>query len=78
MSNETLTQKKKNGYRLNGFSHSEIGDDHLYTGIKTPMKPDAFLLTDEEKKERIADLFWRDHGCNGFRPYRRFLEGNSR
>ena len=57
MSNETLTQKKKNGYRLNGFSHNEIGDDHLYTGIETPMKPDAFLLTDEEKKERIADLF---------------------
>ncbi len=57
MSNETLTQQKKNGYSLNGFSHNEIGDDHLYTGIETPMKPDAFLLSDEEKKEKIANLF---------------------
>ncbi|MEL6974188.1 MAG: GTP cyclohydrolase I FolE [Bacteroidota bacterium] len=42
---------------LNGFSHDEIGDDHLYTGIETPMKADAFALTDEEKKETIAKLF---------------------
>lgn len=57
MSTETLTQKKRNGYRLNGFSYDEVGDDHLYTGINTPMKPDAFLLSDEEKKEKIAALF---------------------
>ncbi|MEO1487707.1 MAG: GTP cyclohydrolase I FolE [Bacteroidota bacterium] len=42
---------------LNGYSHEEIGDDHLYTGIETPMKADAFALTDEEKKESIAKLF---------------------
>ncbi|MBT8185454.1 MAG: GTP cyclohydrolase I FolE [Eudoraea sp.] len=42
---------------LNGFTHEEIGDDHLYTGIETPMKADAFKLTDEEKKESIAQLF---------------------
>ena len=42
---------------LNGFSHEEIGDDHLYTGIDTPMKPNAFALSDEEKKESIAQLF---------------------
>lgn len=29
----------------------------MYTGIETPMKEDAFLLSDEEKKERIAMLF---------------------
>ncbi|MEM6895192.1 MAG: GTP cyclohydrolase I FolE [Bacteroidota bacterium] len=42
---------------LNGFSHDEIGDDHLYTGIETPMKADAFALTADEKKESIAKLF---------------------
>ncbi|MEM8765375.1 MAG: GTP cyclohydrolase I FolE [Bacteroidota bacterium] len=42
---------------LNGFSHEEIGDDHLYTGIETPMKADAFALTADEKKESIAKLF---------------------
>ena len=45
------------GELLNGFSHEEIGDEHLFTGIETPMKPDAFKLTDDEKKESIAQLF---------------------
>ncbi|MEM9076342.1 MAG: GTP cyclohydrolase I FolE [Bacteroidota bacterium] len=42
---------------LNSYTHDEIGDDHLYTGVRTPMKPDAFELSDDEKKEHIADLF---------------------
>ncbi len=42
---------------LNGFTHEEIGDDHLYTGLETPMKENAFAMTDEEKKESIAQLF---------------------
>ncbi|NNE75591.1 MAG: GTP cyclohydrolase I FolE [Pricia sp.] len=42
---------------LNGFSHEEIGDDHVYTGLETPMKENAFDLSDEEKKENIAHLF---------------------
>lgn len=45
------------GELLNGFSHDEIGDEHLYTGIETPMKPNAFELSDEEKKESITQLF---------------------
>ncbi len=57
MSTETLIKEKTNGYKLNGFSHEEVGDDHLYTGLETPMKPDAFLLSDEEKKEKISILF---------------------
>lgn len=40
-----------------GFSDAEIGDDHLYTGLDTPMRLDAFSLSDEEKKQRIAMLF---------------------
>nr|WP_299340941.1 GTP cyclohydrolase I FolE [Allomuricauda sp.] len=42
---------------LNSLSDEEIGDDHLYSGIDTPMKPDAFKLSDDEKKESIAQLF---------------------
>jgi GTP cyclohydrolase I len=49
----TLTKDNK----FNGFSDDEIGDDHLYTGLETPMKKDAFKLSDEEKKEKIAGLF---------------------
>lgn len=42
---------------LNGFSLETIGDDHLYTGLETPLKPDAFKHSDEVKKQRIALLF---------------------
>lgn len=50
-------RKKSNGHKLNGFSIEDIGDEHLYTGLETPMKADAFKLSNEEKKERIAILF---------------------
>ena len=46
---------KENG--LNGFSAEEIGDDHIYTGLETPMKASAFELSDEQKKEKIESLF---------------------
>ena len=35
----------------------EIGDDHVYTSLETPMKPNAFSLSDAHKKEKIANLF---------------------
>ena len=57
MNTKTLVVKKKNGLKLNGFTNNDIGDDHLYTGLETPMKPDAFKLSDSEKKQRIALLF---------------------
>lgn len=56
MSTNTLNLKT-NGHKLDSFSTSEIGDDHLYTGLETPMKVDAFKLSDDEKKDRIAILF---------------------
>lgn len=56
MNTETL-KAKQNGHKLNGFSINDIGDDHLYTGLETPMKKEAFKLSDSEKKERIAILF---------------------
>lgn len=55
MKTEILT--KKNGKALNGFSIEDIGDDHLFTSLDTPMKPDAFDMSDKEKKERISILF---------------------
>lgn len=43
---------------LNGHAHEALGDDHFFTGgLETPMKPDAFEKSDEEKKETIALLF---------------------
>ncbi|WP_166963437.1 GTP cyclohydrolase I FolE [Yeosuana marina] len=48
---------KQNDKKLNHFSSDEIGDDHLYTGLETPIKKDAFKLSDEEKKEKISMLF---------------------
>ena len=54
---ETMLNTQFNGTELNHFSDHEIGDDHLYTGIETPMKAGAFLLSDEEKKDKISLLF---------------------
>ncbi|MFD1294424.1 GTP cyclohydrolase I FolE [Lutibacter holmesii] len=62
---ETLLNFHTNGTKLNGFTFDEIGDDHLYTGIETPLKADAFLLSDTEKKEKIADLFAQIMGVMG-------------
>lgn len=62
---ETLLNFPTNGTELNGFTFDEIGDDHLYTGIETPLKEDAFLLSDIEKKEKIADLFAQIMGVMG-------------
>ncbi len=39
------------------LDHEEIGDNHMLTGMDTPMKPTAFLISDEEKKKRIAFHF---------------------
>lgn len=47
----------KNGQTLNGFSIEDIGDDHLFTGLDTPMKANAFEMSNEEKKQRISILF---------------------
>lgn len=52
-----LEKLRTDGRKLNGFSTQDIGDDHLLTGLETPMKADAFKLTDAKKKERIAILF---------------------
>jgi GTP cyclohydrolase I len=57
MITEVVLKEKEISEQLNGFSFEEVGDDHLFTGLETPMKPDAFELTDTQKKEKIAVLF---------------------
>ena len=57
MNTNGLLNELKKESQLNGFSFDDIGNDHLYTGLETPMKPDAFVISDEEKKEKIAILF---------------------
>lgn len=47
--------KSTNG--LNGHSHEDIGDDHLPSGMETPLREDAFRTPNEEKKARIAYHF---------------------
>lgn len=54
MKTKTVNQKRNS---LNGYNLEDIGDDHLFTGLKTPLRTDAFKLSDTEKKERIAILF---------------------
>ncbi len=51
-----VSQLNGNTY-LQELTHEEIGEDHLHTGIETPMKKDAFAISNSEKKERIAGLF---------------------
>jgi GTP cyclohydrolase I len=54
---ETLLNTLHNRITLNGLSIDEIGDDHIYTGVETPLREDAFKLSDEEKIERIEFHF---------------------
>ncbi len=52
-----LVASQEPRHELNGLNFEEIGNDHLSTGLETPMKKDAFQLSDEEKKDQIAQLF---------------------
>jgi GTP cyclohydrolase I len=39
------------------FSINDIGDNHLYTNLETPLKSNAFEISDDDKKEKISLLF---------------------
>lgn len=52
---ETLTPT--NSENFSDFSIDDIGDDHMYTGVQTPLKSDAFEMSNTEKKEKISNLF---------------------
>jgi GTP cyclohydrolase I len=58
MSNsKTLFEKALSSKAFIGLDIDEIGDDHLYTGLETPLREDAFEQSDSEKKKQIAVLF---------------------
>src|SRR5581483_1795153 len=46
-----------NGLSISEMNMDEIGDNHLQTAADTPMRPDAFTLTNGEKIEKIENLF---------------------
>ena len=56
-----ITDLLSNGHKImqktRGFSAEETYEDHFYTGLKTPIKPDVFKISEEEKKEKISILF---------------------
>lgn len=37
--------------------YDQAGDDHIFTGVDTPMRPDAFEINDSEKVQNIAYHF---------------------
>lgn len=48
--NETLSNTKVDAT----CQHDEVGDEHWFSTDDTPLRPDAFKLTDEEKINKIA------------------------
>lgn len=46
-----MFEVKKNGMSKN--NSAEIGDNHVGTSAKTPLRDDAFAITDDEKRARI-------------------------
>jgi GTP cyclohydrolase I len=46
-----------NGLSLSNINLDEIGDNHLHSAADTPLRPDAFTLTNGEKIEKIEGLF---------------------
>ncbi len=57
MKSNEIKKMEINGQNLNGLSAKEIGDDHISTSLETPLRADAFKISDEEKKGKIALLF---------------------
>ena len=52
--------KSENNFETNTISNlsvEDIGNDHLFTSLETPMVKDAFTKSDSEKKEIIAFHF---------------------
>ena len=43
--------------RTEEFLYDEIGENHFMTSLETPMREDAFVLSNQEKKTAIAEHF---------------------
>ncbi len=46
-----------NGHRALAAGANEIGEQHVGTSVETPLRPDAFDLSEPEKMQRIAESF---------------------
>lgn len=51
------TLLNENTLKLSDLSAEEIGEDHLSNGSETPMRKDAFKMSDNEKIEKISKHF---------------------
>lgn len=51
------TLLKENRIELSELTAEEIGDEHLFTSIETPMKADAFAMNENEKMKKIEGHF---------------------
>ena len=49
--------KLKNGVKINGQIADQVGDNHFGTSKATPIRDDAFEMTDNTKKEKIEEHF---------------------
>lgn len=56
---DVKTKLSSHATRLTGLSADEIGDEHFSTSADTPLRPDAFLLSDADKKQKI-ELHFRE------------------
>lgn len=54
---ETMLNTHMKHNNLNSYSAEEIGEDHLSSGMETPLRSNAFEISDEIKKEKIEQLF---------------------
>lgn len=43
--------------KKSGYNAEDLGDDHIGTAVQTPLRDDAFDLTDDEKIEKIESHF---------------------
>ncbi|MGZ3899128.1 MAG: GTP cyclohydrolase I FolE [Bacteroidia bacterium] len=48
---------KENTLSLSDLGNEEIGNEHLFTSVETPMKANAFDMSDEEKIKKIEFHF---------------------
>jgi GTP cyclohydrolase I len=47
----------ENGIKLSEIDDQQIGDEHLFTSVETPLRKDAFDLSDNEKIKKIEFHF---------------------
>lgn len=61
---KTLIDKALASKAFTGLDIDEIGDDHLYTGLETPLRADAFEQSDAEKRTNCRSIR-ANHACHG-------------